>query len=237
MTAKNRERLRQFDVPANLDALLALPDRAFCETEKGGAAGPQEALHMMLAVAVELLTVTTLRMKNLAALDIDRHLIKVRRNGQVEYRIVIPAAEMKTDAPFEMTVPQMSLPLLAAYLNTHRRRLATDPGPHLFPGRKGARSPSALGRAISAFIKRETGLTMHPHLFRALGTRIHLERRPHAIEEMRRVLGHRSSATTIEAYTDFSTAQAFREYDETIARRRRDGDSRRAPTARKKPRK
>jgi len=67
MVDKNRERLRQFNLPANKDALLHLPARVFAEAAKAKKGDKSEAVQVMLALAVELLIQSTLRLENLVA--------------------------------------------------------------------------------------------------------------------------------------------------------------------------
>src|SRR3569832_276221 len=91
LTAKNKSRLLQIEDPARRDALLGLPGRLDKEatelaknaktaksakTRKSKARTDfQRALMMQNAVAVELLTMVPLRIKNLAHLKIDGDLI------------------------------------------------------------------------------------------------------------------------------------------------------------------
>jgi integrase len=218
MTAKNRDRLRQFDLEANVAALLLLPARVIAGVERGGA--PDGERRVALALAVDLLTVAPMRMKNLAALEVDRHLKIERRGRDVTVDIVIPPDEAKGGAPLHMPLPATSVRLLMKYLDRYRGAGGSDPGPWLFPGRDGPRNPSAFGCAISDFIKRETGLDVNPHLFRHIATKLHLDFHPDAIETMRRVLGHSSVEVTSRAYAEFDTARAFKRLGQTIARRR-----------------
>jgi integrase len=214
MSDKNRDRLRQFDLEANVSALLLLPTRTVAAVER---AGGQDARRVELALAVDLLTVAPMRIKNLAALNLERHLKIERRGREVVVDIFIPPEEAKGDAPLHMPLPASSVRLLLLYLDRYRGR-SGDPGPWLFPGRDGPRNPSAFGGAISDFIKRETGLLVNPHLFRHIATKLHLDFHPDAIETMRRVLGHSSVEVTSRAYAEFDTARAFKRYGQTLDR-------------------
>ena len=220
MRPKNRERLRQFDLEGNVAALLGLPARVVADVEREGRLDAETVRRVEFALAVEILTVAPMRMKNLAAIDIDRHLRIVRRGRDVIANIFIPPEETKGHAPLDMPLPASSVSVLLTWLNRYRGALGRDVGPWLFPGRDGPRNPSAFGAAISDFIKRETGLIMHPHLFRHLATKLHLDFHPDAIETMRRVLGQSSIEITSRAYAEFETARAFKRYGQTIGRRR-----------------
>ena len=79
MVKKNRDRLRQFDLPANVDTLLRLPARVLREVEASNTGSHLDAVRVMFALAVEILTVAPMRVQNLCELDIDRHIIATRR--------------------------------------------------------------------------------------------------------------------------------------------------------------
>jgi integrase len=217
MVEKNRTRLRQLDLPANLNALLLLPARVLREIKRADTGSRIEALRMMLALAVEFLIVAPMRAENLVGIEIDRHIVEIGRGRIRNRHIVIPAHETKTNAPFEMTIPQESCALLDAYLNTYRARLAPLPAPWLFPDAKGKlRSTAAYSKAISDFIYRETGIRMNVHLFRHLAAKVYLDAHPDDIETVRRILGHKSTSTTLRSYAELRTDHAFRRYNQTI---------------------
>ena len=218
MKPKNRERLRQFDNHANRDALLDLPARVLAETRRDDDGGKSAAVRVMMALAIELLTMAPMRAGNLVALEVDRHIVRIRRGGKSTFHIVIPEAETKTGAPFEAELPPESAALLTTYLDKYRSRIAQPTGPYLFPGRGGALRPvDSFSLLLKKFIRRETGLVMHPHLFRHLVGKLHLEKNPHDIETVRQVLGHTSTRTTLRAYAELSGEAAYRRYDGTIA--------------------
>lgn len=226
MSVKVRERLRQFDSRANQDVLLGLPQKVVRVIAARNITPERAALTVLLALAVEILTVAPMRIQNLTALDLDRHFKRVGRGREVRFHIVIPAEEMKTDKPYEMALPTESAELLARFLERYRPLLCSAECSYLFPGRGGARrSPSGFGAAISKFIFRETGIVMHPHLFRHLAAKLYLERYPDAVETVRRVLNHSSSRTTMRFYAELSGVLASRRYDDLIARRRLEAGS------------
>jgi site-specific recombinase XerC len=57
---------------------------------------------------------------------------------------------------------------------------------------------------------------VHPHLFRRLVGRFHLEAHPNDFETIRRVLGYSTVAATRYAFADLETEAAFRVYDGAI---------------------
>lgn len=79
MTAKNRARLRQFDDPAAIGALLRLPENLARRAERD--ADPKRAARRMeMAIAIALLIHCPMRIQNLRQLDLRRHF--VGRPGQ-----------------------------------------------------------------------------------------------------------------------------------------------------------
>lgn len=98
MTPKNRERLRQFENPANVHRLLNLPRKVFREVERAAPGDRSSALRVMRAIAVELLIVVPLRFGNLVTLDIGER-IRVAPGATTIMHIVIPAEEMKGREP------------------------------------------------------------------------------------------------------------------------------------------
>ena len=221
MVERNRAKLRQFDDPGNVGRLLGLPARVFDELALRDRGLRQDALRAMFALAVELLIVAPMRVSNLVGLQLGRHLVTSpgRHGGIVHLRI--PPAETKTGEPFEALLRARTVGLLTTFTGRYRGRLTAVPSSTLFasPG-GGTRDAVTFGQALGAFVRRETGLLVNPHLFRHLAVKLLLDENPGDIETARRILGHRSSATTERAYADRSAAAAHRRYDDMIDRRR-----------------
>jgi integrase len=218
MIPRNRERLRQFDLGANVDRLLQLPGRVLEEAQADERCTPAQARRVMFAAAVEILLVAPMRIGNLTGLEWDRHLIQVGHSESRNRHIVVPGAETKTGADFEMMLPPGSAALVDAYLETFRARVCATPSLFLFPNPKGGRRCThGFSAAISKFVESETGITLHCHGYRHLVGKLHLRAHPEDVETVRRVLSHRSSATTLRSYTEQRTDQAFARYDATIA--------------------
>lgn len=221
MTQRNRDRLRQFDLKANLDAILSLPAKTIAQVKKEATGSPQDARRVMLAVAVELLIVAPMRVNNLAGLEPERHLVDIGRGLKHNRHIIIPAQETKTGVEFEMMLPPDTAALLDLYMKTYRPRLCAESSPYLFPASDGGRrSTIAFSKAVSVFIKKETGIRMHVHLFRHLAGKLYLDANPSDMETVRRFLGHTTMATTARYYTEQRTSQGFKQYDRTIAQLR-----------------
>src|SRR5262249_28095952 len=78
MTKTNRERLRPFDDPKHVCALLALPQRVVHEVQRNDKRGKREALLVQTALAIEILLMAPIRIGNLANLCFDRHIVRSR---------------------------------------------------------------------------------------------------------------------------------------------------------------
>jgi site-specific recombinase XerD len=219
MTDKNRARLRQFDDPARILDLLDLPERLLRQAESDN--DESSATKVLYAVAIELLIVTAMRIKNLTELEVGRHLVGVRHGSRSLLHVVIPGEEVKNGEALERELPRQAVALLGVYLKSFRPQLTSGQSPMLFPNSEGGkRSPSSFGRGISQVILRETGIKMHPHLFRHAAAKFHLEANPEDIESVRRILGHKSIDTTTRVYADMKTAAAYRRYDSVVEKLR-----------------
>jgi integrase len=223
LTETNRSRLRPFDDHGNVAALLKLPGELMRQARRHR--NPQRgAVRAELAVAIEILLMTRVRMSNLVELDIERNLVRPGR-GKALY-IVIGAEEVKNREPFECPLPPESVDLIELYLREFRPHLASAGNRALFPGiGTGPKNQAFFGTQISRTIRAYTGLRIHPHLFRHITAKLYLDDNPGGYEVVRRALGHRSIDTTNAFYTGLETAAAIRHFDEVILRLRRDSST------------
>lgn len=111
--------------------------------------------------------------------------------------------------------------MLDYYVTVFRPVLLPQPSRHLFISQSGsAKGPSALAKQFSAFIRREIGVTVHPHLMRHFAAHIFLEKNPGQYEVVRRLLSHKNTSTTVKLYAGLEDAAAFERYDHLIKRLR-----------------
>jgi site-specific recombinase XerD len=137
--------------------------------------------------------------------------------------LVIPAEEVKNGQMLEFELPAESTRLLKLYVKDYRPRLTTSANSWLFPGRGDAcKTPAVLGRQISDVVFAETGLLIHPHLFRHIAAKLFLDQHPGQYEVMRRVLNHRAMHTTVNFYAGGESISAARHFDNAILKSRRD---------------
>lgn len=217
MTQKNRSLLRQFDERANVDALLLAPERWVSQVRHNDKGGYRDAQRVMYALVVELLTVAPIRIKNLTSLEVERHFVRTSYGRKPVIHLVIPADEVKNGEPYEVELPQRTAALLDLYLKSYRGRIAEQPSIWLFPNQRGERrSIGGFSARISTVIFEATGLDMHVHLFRQLAVKLYYDQHPEDVETGRRLLGHKSLATTFKSYAELSCAASFRRYDGVI---------------------
>jgi integrase len=92
----------------------------------------------------------------------------------------------------------------------------------LLPGKAGQhRSISSIQTVIAAEVDRMIGVRINPHLLRHFAAWLFLKHNPGQYEPVRRILGHRSIATTIAFYTGLEADSAAGRLDDVVLRERR----------------
>ena len=226
MTAKNRERLRPLDDPEMVDAFLDIPYRIRREMDKARGSARNKAVQAQVGVAILILQTAPIRLTNLTEIDIHKHLIA---RGDKVY-LVIDGTDVKNGEPVDFELPGNVIDMLAWYIKEHRPLLMKHPSDALFPGAKaGPKSTSTLGGQISKTVFRYTGMEFNPHLFRHAGGKMFLDINPGQYEVVRRVLGHRSIATTTTIYTGAETRSAGQHFTSAIAQRLNEKKTQKTP--------
>jgi integrase len=175
----------------------------------------------MAAVAIEILIMVPIRIGNLAALSLDKHLL---RSGSPKRPIVhlwIPGTEVKNGFDIEAELTAPSIGLIDCYLKDYRHLLTDTPSPWLFPAMDGRqRGRNALAALIKQTIARKTGLRFNPHLARHFAAKLHLTEHPGDYGSLRLVEGHKTVETLTRSYCGTETVAAIRHYDEHILKLR-----------------
>jgi integrase len=219
LTRKNRERLRPLDDPQKVRALLDLPGKLM-ELASREHRPHAAALLAQTAVAIEILEMRPIRMRNLISLDLEKHLRSPKRSGGTRH-IVIEGDETKNYEPEELLLPPTTVALIELYIDKYRPILSDGLSSALFPGKSGgAKHPNTLAEQIKRAVWTHTGLAWNPHLFRHASAKLILDNHPGAYEVARRVLGHRSIQTTTMFYAGHESAAAARHYDKIILKLR-----------------
>lgn len=178
------------------------------------------------ALAIELLLNAPVRIKNLASIDVDRHLVQVggRRERRVHLRF--PAHEVKNANDLEFPLLPETIDLLELYLQLWRPILCCgQDSPFLFPGDCADRpkGKATLSAQIKDVVFAYTRFEMPAHRFRHAAGKIFLDQNPGQYEVVRQLLGHKDINTTIAFYAGAETASAARHYAQTIIGIRRGG--------------
>lgn len=220
MKQRNRERLHQFDNPKNEQALLQLPEKLLRLARKQDSGTSASANYALYGLAIEILLVAPIRIKNLVHLEIGRHIIlPSNRGGRVI--LSIPSDEVKNRMDLEFRLPKSSSAMLQVYLKEFRPKITSKTSNWLFPNPCGEhRNVVGFGAQISHVIARHTGIEMHPHLFRHFAVKLIEAQNPGSADLERRLLGHHSIATTIRAYSENRAATAHQHYEDLLERKR-----------------
>jgi integrase len=216
MTLKNRAALRQFQDVEAQKRLVQLPATLFAALPAGGPPGRRLAIRLQLALAVEILLVAPMRLRNLCRLELGRHLQELRHGRRSRWLITIPGGEVKNGEPIELPLPERSVRLLEIYRTRILPLLGQTGSFFLFPGREGAKAEVTLGSQIPRLLLRELGVRLSPHQFRHLVGYIYLLRHPDGHEVIRRMLGHRDIRTTIKFYAGMEMTEAARHYEAVL---------------------
>jgi integrase len=224
LTAKNRDRLRQFDDSKNVWLLLNFPTAEFEAAIKADQGRRLDAVRVQVALAVAILLMMPVRAANLVGLHLERHIQRTRSGNKGVVHIVIPGHEVKNGEDLEFELPAELVRLLDLYLRDFHPRLSDEPSPWLFPGRDSGKHKAimTLGEQVKKQVFKTTGLHVNLHLFRHICAKLYLDRMPGGYEVVRRLLGHRTSETTIRFYAGMESKSASRHYDDVILQLRND---------------
>jgi len=187
---------------------------------------PRENEQLSLANAVKfrdglmiaLLALVPLRRKNLAAIEIGRHLIKEHAN----WFIVFSTTETKTGAAIEFEIPRLLAPSLEIYLHTVRKRLSRTNSTFLWRSAKGgALSYSAIWSVVIRHSRERLGIQVAPHDVRDAAATLWALERPGMIRIASELLSHTDQRTTMKHYNRANGILASRAHAQLIARARR----------------
>jgi integrase len=204
LTEKNQARLTQFADGQSFQNLVLLPVQLMAKANRSKGS-PLAALDAMCAVAISILLDSPMRAKNLANLDIQKHLIAHKVGKKCSYGIHVPKTEVKNRQDIDADFLEPMSALLRDYLEYHHPVLASGTTA-LFPRPDGRpRDPRKLGELVQERIHKWLGLTVNVHIFRHLAAMQYLGAFPGQYESVRRFLGHAKIDTTTGYYAPLST--------------------------------
>jgi integrase len=215
LTEKNMAVIRQFKDPKNRVRLRALPGKLFDEALAERDALVQAAVRAEIALAIQIELVAAMRLANLAALHLEKNVVRIGR-PEPTYHLVIPPEDVKNGQPLEYPLPKVVSEMLGLYLTVFRPRLFREDNLWLFPGEGDHyKTKGTLSSQIIERITRELGTRVTPHQFRHLAAAFILEKDPANYEFVRRVLGHKNLQTTINFYVGLEIVDAVRKFSAT----------------------
>jgi len=178
----------------------------------------EDAVQYRDGLMVALLAFVPIRRKNLAALEIGRHLVEVGDR----WFVIIPREETKTRTPIEFPVPELLNPYLAFYLDSVRpRMLQRQACSALWVGTKGgALVYGAIGQVFGRLSQR-LGVWITPHDVRDAAATTWAISAPGHIGVARDLLAHADLRTTTKYYNRARGIEASRAYRKVIAGMRR----------------
>lgn len=173
-----------------------------------------QAISYRDGLMIALLAFAPLRRKNLASLEIGRHVIG---DGNDRY-IVIPASETKAGRSIELAIPPLVLPYLDVYLALLRPLLLKNASCQtLWISRRGAALHyGAIGDIVSRHTVSQLGMRLTPHEARDAAATTWALACPSRIGIATDLLSHADGRTTQKHYNRAKGVEASRAYAEII---------------------
>lgn len=229
------DRLSDPDVEArllHLPGLLMRKARRLRDgwTDRAGVNHPPKPMEGVwvaaLALAIEIELHLPLRIHDLTALRLDRELFVTQGSGRRTPEGHLRVVANKNARLVETWLRGEAAGILVEYLQDFRPL-----GPHpttawVFPNRDREDRPRAKGgfsEAIADTIHEHTGVRVNVHAFRAFAAAIILADNPHAVEDVRVILGHGSFDIAFRHYRRVNRQGAAQRLDDGLNKRRRRG--------------
>jgi integrase len=237
ITEKNARLLRELEDPVRRAKILHLPRHlmrlaprlrdGWVEVDgTEHTARPLEGARMAaLAAAIEVELHMPMRLENLSRLRLGVHLQKLDSQRRTYTHVAVPAEDTKTQVPFEWPLERDSAALLEEFVRAFRPLLPHAASDWLFPSKVGEDRPRAKGGLRCAILKgihSHVGVRMTPHQFRALAGAFILEDNPHAIEDLRLILGHSTLEMSLRYYAAWAPKDAAARLGRLISTKRRE---------------
>jgi integrase len=164
------------------------------EIERGGLSPVRAAQRAEMAVAIAILLVAPVRIKNLRMIEIGRQL----RHHGARMMLSFDEAEVKNAVSLTFEIDLTTAELIRWFIDKHRARIAPAGCEFLFAAASGgARTDCGLSAPLMKALQRGLGLPVNPHLFRHLAAKLFLDTHPGRYETVRQFLGHKSIVTTM----------------------------------------
>lgn len=216
MTRKNRDRLRPLQNDKTMLRLLELPERLFNTPPAGKSNAYTKALAREDAVALAILLVCPVRIKNIAGIHLEQH---IQRPGDGSAFLVLIEDETKNERPQEFELPKDVIRMIDRHLATRCPHMCPAGTPWLFPRRDGAGPvvPGQLAARLKQRVRKATGLIVNAHLFRHSAVMNWLDAKPGGYEGARHLMGHSAVSHTINLYSGMEVKSALHAFADLMA--------------------
>lgn len=221
MIQKNQLRMEPFKSPELVRAYLDLPEKLFSSLSKQPNAN-RAAVQAETALAIAMLSWCPIRVGNLRAIELDRHLHRERRGRRQKVYLVIPASQTKNRVDIKFELPPLAVELMDRFIADHRPLLAPAGSRFLF-SRRSDDAPidyNSLALRIKSTMRSELGVDFSSHNFRHLAGLIWLLENPTDYEVVRRLLGHKAASTAMDFYVGLRTDAAHEAFTGLLKRYR-----------------
>jgi hypothetical protein len=209
LTPKNLALIRQVLTPGVWSRVVNLPFQMMALAHRQRHAPVRAAVIAQLAVAIAILTVAPIRIKNLTEILLG---LNLNKPGGVEsnYWLSFPDYDVKNRANLIYPLDEYVTQLIDDYVHHFRPTLLRGRKEDcLFPGlRAGAKGEVSFSGQIRKRVYKQTGLRITAHQFRHAAAALILKKRPGEYELVRQLLGHRNVQTTIRFYAGLQEIQA-----------------------------
>ncbi|MGO9398574.1 MAG: tyrosine-type recombinase/integrase [Xanthobacteraceae bacterium] len=221
MTPKNLQLIRQVLTEGVWSEVVSLPKALMRQARLAKDHAPIKAAVMaQLAVAIAIETFAPIRLRNLISIELGKNLIKPG-GLNTPYWLVFPNYDVKNRVDLNFKFDEPLTDLIAEYVDEYRPILLRGANSNwLFPGENGeAKNGLLFSKQITERIQKAVGLRITVHQFRHAAAAIYLKHHPGNYEAVRRVLGHRSLATTVKFYCGLETIAASEQFRRLIRER------------------
>lgn len=163
-----------------------------------------------------------MRVGNLSRLRFDTHIVQAAVGRASATFVLVDADEVKNGEPIRVELPAHAAEMLREYREIYLPRLRSSGDGFLFAGETGrSKTVSTFSKQIKDCIKEHTGLTIHPHLFRAIAVFIYSRHHRGDLVTMQRVLGDRQLAVVQKHYSFLDQIEARRSHQASVMSERK----------------
>jgi integrase len=218
LTQKNLQLIRQVLTDGVWSEVVSLPNALMHEARSVKDHAPiKAAVSAQLAVAIAILTLAPIRLRNLIGIELGQNLNKPGGSNS-PYWLVFPHYDVKNRVDLNFQFDDALTDLIDEYVHEFRPTLLRGTNaPWLFPGESGQpKMKLFFSKQITDRILKATGLRITVHQFRHAAAAIYLKHRPGDYETVRRLLGHRNIWTTIKFYCGLETMEATQQFGKLI---------------------